>query len=629
MTLKIALVNMPFGVVQLPSIAMTQLRSVVQKTFGSSLSISSHYFNHEIAQRMSQDVYQFVCESGVAHVTGLGDWLFRNAAFPDEVDNTREYFARYGNQFGQAFNSLFTRQIEPFRAALESTIDELIERHGLHEAQIVGLTSMFSQNVPSIALARRLRRRNPDVIIVMGGANCEGSMGVELVNNVDVLDFVFSGPGLISFSRFVGHVLRGEKDRCHEIDGVLSRRNSVSVTELKLPQGLSDASSIKPEQLLRGIRPYGSELPIDTPIDLDYDGFFESLARTSPEQQRSGAIFFETSRGCWWGERAHCTFCGLNGTSMSYRAMRADLALQHIRDLVARYSNRARVFQSVDNIMPRDYCDAVFGKLDTPEDVELFYEVKADLTEPQVATLAKARVLRIQPGIESLATSTLKLMRKGTTSFHNLRLLKYCKQYGITPEWNLLMGFPGEQAATYERYKRVLPTLFHLPPPMGTFTVRFDRFSPYFMTPAQWGLKLAPYDYYAMCYPFPADVLMNMAYFYIDLNFEADYARDAALWIGEMRNLVARWQSRWRETDKPALFLKDAPGQRQTLVDTRSGARRVYPLSDQENGLLSILREVTIETEVPAEYSTALNALRTRGITFSERGRIMSITGSA
>ena len=32
-----------------------------------------------------------------------------------------------------------------------------------------------------------------------------------------------------------------------------------------------------------------------------------------------------------------------------------------------------------------------------------------------------AMVLEVQPGIESLSTSTLKLMRKGTTAFQNIR----------------------------------------------------------------------------------------------------------------------------------------------------------------------------------------------------------------
>ena len=32
------------------------------------------------------------------------------------------------------------------------------------------------------------------------------------------------------------------------------------------------------------------------------------------------ALLAESSRGCWWGEKFHCTFCGLNGAGMKYRS---------------------------------------------------------------------------------------------------------------------------------------------------------------------------------------------------------------------------------------------------------------------------------------------------------------------
>jgi magnesium-protoporphyrin IX monomethyl ester (oxidative) cyclase len=53
--------------------------------------------------------------------------------------------------------------------------------------------------------------------------------------------------------------------------------------------------------------------------------------------------------------------------------------------------------------------------------MSFFYEVKADLSEKDVAMLAHSRVLTIQPGIEALVTSTLKLMKKGTTAFQNIK----------------------------------------------------------------------------------------------------------------------------------------------------------------------------------------------------------------
>jgi hypothetical protein len=53
--------------------------------------------------------------------------------------------------------------------------------------------------------------------------------------------------------------------------------------------------------------------------------------------------------------------------------------------------------------------------------------------------LADAGITKIQPGIESMSSSTLSLMKKGTSVFHNLNFLKGCVIYFITPVWNLLI----------------------------------------------------------------------------------------------------------------------------------------------------------------------------------------------
>ena len=80
----------------------------------------------------------------------------------------------------------------------------------------------------------------------------------------------------------------------------------------------------------------------------------------------------------------------------------------------------------------------------------------------------------MQPGIESLIDDVLKLMRKGVSALHNVQLLKWCKEIGVKPHWNVLWGFPGEPAAEYERLARVVPWLRHLPPPRGFGPIRLN-----------------------------------------------------------------------------------------------------------------------------------------------------------
>lgn len=270
---------------------------------------------------------------------------------------------------------------------------------------------MFMQNVACLSMARKLKERNPKIVTVMGGANCESPMGQELAINAEFVNFVFSGPALKSFPALVRHYIDGELEKAHQIKGVFSKQNC------RVRRGLS---VIGHSTLLGGI---GEELDIDAGVTLDYGEFLDTFEANFPNREMEPILLFETSRGCWWGECAHCTFCGLNGQSMNYRAMSPEKAIKQF-EAMFKYAERASRINCVDNLLAKNYFTEVFPHIDPPANVRMFYEVKADLTQEEIATLSKAQIKIIQPGIESLATSTLKLMKKGTSVFQNIFFLK-------------------------------------------------------------------------------------------------------------------------------------------------------------------------------------------------------------
>ena len=47
-------------------------------------------------------------------------------------------------------------------------------------------------------------------------------------------------------------------------------------------------------------------------------------------------------------------------------------------------------------------------------------------------------------------------MKKGVSGLQNIQLLKWCKEIGVEPLWNFLLGFPGESPDDY-RQKWGLP----------------------------------------------------------------------------------------------------------------------------------------------------------------------------
>ncbi len=272
--------------------------------------------------------------------------------------------------------------------------------------------------------------------------------------------------------------------------------------------------------------------------------------------------------------------------------------------------------------------------LETPPSMNILYETKAAFSEAELQILSKARVNYIQPGIEALDSSLLKLMRKGSTSFNNIRLLMNCRKHRIHPMWNLLVGFPGEDPGLYAAYQRNLPKMAHLPPPTGVYTVRFDRFSPYFNKAQEYDLDLQPMPFYELAYPFPKESLKNLAYFFVNSNYNLEYLGPLSHHIAPLEGLVRTWRSLWdsRDAKRPMLY-QEVVGDETVIYDSRFSEERRYAISGAATGILKALaRPKTLQDlsiimdELSAEeLEREMDFLKVNDLLFEEKGYWMNL----
>ena len=559
----IALVQMPFAPLKQAPLALLQLQAAVEQRFGELVSVRIVYPSYDFASHLGLRLYYQIAYADSdlrpGEMSGLGDWFFRHIAFPDVPENVDAYRQRY---FGTPEQSGFVNfdDVLAKRVGAASLLEEIIDRYDLRLTDLVGFTSMFAQHAACLAMARLLKSAAVTPIVVIGGANCEGPMGRALANNVPDVDAVFSGPGLKSFPDFVRASMAGAVPGERRIRGVHTRRKATSagatvkggLALAVLQPAAAPATGVVHDDL-------GEELDINVPLALDYAGFLDTFERAF-NGTLDPVLTFETSRGCWWGAKAHCPFCGLNGSTMAYRAMQPRQAIATFEQLF-QHAAKCRVFECVDNIMPIDYPESVFPHITAPASTTIYYEVKADLTAADLASMARAGVRFIQPGIEALATPSLRALKKGTNAVGNVLLLRNCLALGVMPLWNLLIGIPREERPReiYAKYAADIPAMMHLPPPWTVFKVRVDRFSPYFTRPDEYGLRIRPKAFYNFVYPFDDDVLFDLAYYFDDANAgTAEYAEAADEWHPVLRELIREWFSGWCVADatkRPALFV--------------------------------------------------------------------------
>ncbi|HTN82536.1 MAG TPA: RiPP maturation radical SAM C-methyltransferase [Sorangium sp.] len=555
---EVALINMPFTLLSHPSLGLGLLKAGLRRN-----GRAARVYNASIwfAERIGVELYERMAMAQPTDLTG--EWSFSAALFGEdaEADATyaREILRTEGRDDARSQLASLPAALVEVRRHVEPFLERCLRDIPWDRFRIAGFTSTFQQHVASLALARRLKERHPHLVIVFGGANCEGPMGAATFSGFPFIDAVCSGEGDAVFPELCERVLTGRP--IGAIAGVRHRAPAApGEKKARLPalRQLEHAEPLAPAVHDMDALPYP-----------DFDEYFDEMSSVFPGVRTR--LLFETSRGCWWGQKHHCTFCGLNGSTMAFRHKSARRALEEIAALIERYGDRTRSVGATDNIIPTQYFKDFLPALrDMRLELDLFYETKSNLRKEQIELYRAAGLRQIQPGIESLSTPVLALMRKGVTMLQNVQALKWCRQYGVAASWNHIVGFPGERPEHYEGLDEVARSIAHLEPPDGWGNVRFDRFSPYFMSPGDFGVHgLRPYPAYRHVYRGLSDAQRaELAYY-----FEGDFAGRESI-ESYTAPLVAALDD-WREHGSSyALFSIDL-GDHLQVFDLRPGAGRI------------------------------------------------------
>lgn len=594
------LLAMPFASPHHPNIGLSLIQAGLRR---HEIVCDLRYFFLEYAERCGVEAYKILTDD--RYFTALlGEWVFGSLVHERSPGSEMKYISEVlQSQCKDFFNVQWLLQILACKESASGFIDSCLASVDWQTYSIVGLTTSFQQTMASLALAQRLKRRHAHLVIALGGANCEGEMGIELHRQYPFIDIVCSGEGDIAFVEAVRRLREGKT--LAGIPGIIFRAGNETVVPMEHTNPVARLD----------------DLPIP-----DYSDFYQQRSRC-PEVSAhySPVALFETSRGCWWGAKKHCTFCGLNGGTMTYRSKSQNRALDELSELTALYGHDVLV---VDNILDLNYFKEFFPALaSSASPLLMHYETKVNLTPDQIALLAAAGVRKIQPGVESLDSAILKLMRKGCTLMQNVQTLKIAAEAGVYVEWNFLYGFPQETDAHYERQAAIIPLLRHLNAPSALTRVRADRFSPYFATPQQFGLRLTPLSAYEQIYPFDVSVIRRLAYHF---TMHSDELLAAEQYTQVARRRIEEWHSEQKDA---FLFLTDY-NSRIEVQDGRSiGAPKPHTVTGAAAEVLRACWKIRSRQEISrlvahrgeAEIDSALVELRERGLTLQEGGQIISL----
>jgi len=331
--------------------------------------------------------------------------------------------------------------------------------------KMVGCTSTLEQNNCTVALLNGIKRLDPEVLTLVGGANCESEMAEGIASLSSSIDYIFSGESEVVFRNFLENY-----------------RNGVLPGE-RIIQGapLEDLDS----------------LPLPR-----YESYFSQLRGFLGEDvPKNMVLAYETSRGCFRAGKGMCYFCGGTKESHRFRQKKEETVIRQLEELSRKYP--VTNILMTDNIVPQSFYKNLLKQLEDKKEIPpIWYQENTNLDLKDLIHLKKARITSLLLGVEALSTGLLKLMNKGTVARKNLILLRNAQSVGIHSIWHLLWGFPGDKQEHYRETLELLPLLRHLPPPMEMVHLILARFSSYVDNPAKHNItNLRPLEIYRNVYP--------------------------------------------------------------------------------------------------------------------------------
>jgi ribosomal peptide maturation radical SAM protein 1 len=451
--------SLPWGPLTEPSLALSLLKSCL-----SNKGIDCDVIEAAplLLQWVSYDTYKIFSE-----IYGLNDYLFtfginseipqKQKIFIDELlADDHELEARYVNKISNGIDIYRNKAIKLRQEILPEYQKYLLNYIDFSQYYLVGFTCQFDQTWSSLAMAREIKKLYPDILIVLGGNPVSYSAAKPLLECFNDIDFIVSGDG------------------------------EPALPELALSLKMNLQLENIPNLYFRDIKgkvQTSSKMNIQANLDNNPVPNFDHWTKLQQYMLdkfsiQLGSSFFpiESSRGCWWGEKHQCIFCGISKNDIKYREKQSQNVMLELKELSEKY--HVSKFQFTDYIAPKTHFKSLFPLLKKSGlHFNLFFETKSNLTIDEISIASEAGVKTFQPGIESFSTNILKKMNKGVLGIQNIFCLFQMMRFGISPTYNIIYAFPGDKYSDYQWMLSIIPYLSHIVPPVTVIPVQMTQYS--------------------------------------------------------------------------------------------------------------------------------------------------------
>lgn len=319
----------------------------------------------------------------------------------------------------------YDRHMEVYARKLDSILDEVISSFNMREILFFGFTMKMDQWLLASIIAKKIKERDVEIPIVIGGINTEkGSIG--FLNSFPQFDVAMWGEGELAILELARMINKESPLDFSKIGNIAFREDDIikcSANKLTKFVDLSDLNFLP-----------------------NYDDYFkqkEEYRIVSPTY-----LPIEGSRGCHWNR---CKFCYLS-VGYKYRLKSIEKIEGEIRYMIKKYG--IYLFEFLDNDLIGKDTGLFVELLDTlillRKEFPAFQIIVAEIITKEVdkkiiEKMKEAGIICVQIGYENSSDNILKKIDKKNSFASNMNFIKHAFFFGIQFRGiNVIINLPEE-----------------------------------------------------------------------------------------------------------------------------------------------------------------------------------------
>ncbi len=360
-------------------------------------------------------------------------------------------------------NDIFVEiiDLEQFSDLNQKDIEKIIENISINH-KIFGITSLTNTFQGAMAIAKIIKKINPNNYIIFGGPHV--SFLYEDILKKDyyeekLIDFICIGEAERNFVQLVKLILKNNCKNIKNTSNFVHKINSIEGISYIKSKGKFKFTGTQTEIINLTNLPLPARYKLN-PINYDYTVANVIINRGCPNK---------------------CSFCSRQNLFKTTRLREINSIKTEIRDIKSLQSYNFINFY--DNININSDFFAEFCNMLKKDEFKIPWgcEIRIDnLTENHAKLLKNANCQIVATGIESANKEVLKKNFKYQNPNHVKRGIHYIKKYNIPVQAYFVLGLPGE---TEESFQETIEFIKNLP-----FT-KYDKIN-YFMATPYPGSKL-------------------------------------------------------------------------------------------------------------------------------------------